>query len=243
MLLEVKELRVHYGPALALDKVSISVDEGSVVAVLGANGAGKTTLLRTISGLKKPSSGEVWFGRSRIDGLSPVEVVKAGITHVPEGRKLFPDLTVLQNLLLGASARTDKEEIEKDMETVFEYFPRLRERKEQKAKTLSGGEQQMLAIGRGLMAKPRLLLLDEPSLGLAPRTVEELGNIMKHISEKEGVTILLVEQNVGLASRLASRAYVLQVGRVVLEGKMEDLAASDTIRRAYLGGFSKVNTS
>lgn len=240
MLLEVKELCSHYGAAVALDKVSIFVDEGSVVGVLGANGAGKTTLLRTISGLKRPSSGEVWFSGKRIDGLGAVEIVKAGITHVPEGRRLFPDLTVWQNLFLGASLTKDGKEVQRQIERVFGYFPRLRERRDQKAKTLSGGEQQMLAIGRGLMAKPRLLLMDEPSLGLAPKTVEELGEIIKYISENEGVTILLVEQNAGLALRLVSRVYVLQVGKVVFDGSVSDLMKSDTLRRAYLGGLSRL---
>ncbi len=236
MLLRVEGMTVHYGRAMALDSVSIQVEQGTALAVLGANGAGKTTLLRAISGLQPLISGEIWFGDRKIDGLIAPEIVRLGIVHVPAGRRLFPDLSVLNNLKLGATLRKDKAEINADFKKVFTYFPILEKRTDQKARTLSGGEQQMLAIGRALMAKPKLLLMDEPSLGLAPKVVYELGLIIEDIRKQEGMSILLVEQNLGLARQLATKGYLLQVGRVVSEGNIADLEKSDVVKRAYLGG-------
>ena len=236
MLLRVEEMTVHYGRAMALDSVSIRVEEGTALAVLGANGAGKTTLLRAISGLQPVTSGAIWVGDRRIDGLSAPDIVRLGVVHVPAGRRLFPDLSVFNNLRLGATLRKDKAEINADFAKVFTYFPILETRSGQKARTLSGGEQQMLAIGRAFMAKPKLLLMDEPSLGLAPKIVYELGPIIEDIRKKEGMSILLVEQNLGLARQLATKGYLLQVGRLVSEGNIGDLEKSDVIKRAYLGG-------
>jgi branched-chain amino acid transport system ATP-binding protein len=234
-LLSIKNIAVHYGKAMALDGVSLEVKEGSVVSIIGANGAGKSTILRSVSGLKKLTKGEIWFDGKRIDGKSITDIVKMGLIHIPEGRKLFPYLTTLNNLRLGASLRTDRSEIEKDLEAVFERFPRLWERRNQQAGTMSGGEQQMLAIGRGLMAKPKLLMLDEPSLGLAPIMVENVGKIVKDI-KKEGVTILLVEQNISLALGVAESAYALQVGKVIMEGDIEKFKSTNAVKQAYLGG-------
>jgi branched-chain amino acid transport system ATP-binding protein len=235
MLLEVKNITVHYGKSVALDSVSLEVAEGSVVSLIGANGAGKSTLLKALSGLVPLISGEIWFLGSRIDRIATTETVKLGIVHIPEGRRLFPYLTVLSNLKLGASLRRDRAGINDDIEKAFVRFPILRERRHQKAGTLSGGEQQMLAIARGLMAKPRLLLMDEPSLGLAPIVVEQLGDVILNINQ-EGVSVLLVEQNVPLALRVASRGYALQTGRVVLEGDINEFKSTETVKRAYLGG-------
>jgi branched-chain amino acid transport system ATP-binding protein len=236
MLLEVKSITVHYGKSIALDDVSLEVAEGSVVSIIGANGAGKSSLLRALSGLTPLTSGEIWFqGNKRIDGMNTPDIVKLGIVHIPEGRWLFPYLTVLVNLQLGASLRKDRAGINKDMDEVFERFPILWDRRNQQAGTLSGGEQQMLAIARGLMAKPRLLLMDEPSLGLAPIVVEELGEVIKDINQA-GVSVLLVEQNVPLALGVATRGYALQIGRVVIEGDIEKIKSSDIVKRAYLGG-------
>jgi branched-chain amino acid transport system ATP-binding protein len=215
MLLSVKQMTVHYGKSMALDNVSLEIAEGAVVSIIGANGAGKSTILRVISGLKPLTSGEIWFLNNRIDGMATTEIVKLGIVHIPEGRKLFPYLTVLSNIKLGTSARKDKAAINQDMDRVFERFPILAERRNQQAGTLSGGEQQMLAIARGLMAKPRLLLMDEPSLGLSPLMVDRLGWVINDINQ-QGVSVLLVEQNVPLAIRVANKGYALQVGRVVL---------------------------
>jgi branched-chain amino acid transport system ATP-binding protein len=235
MLLRVNHIRVHYGIAIALDDVSLDLDEGSIVSIIGANGAGKSTILRALSGLMPSTSGEIWFERKRIDGMKPHDIVKLGIVQIPEGRMLFPYLTVLNNLKLGASLRKDNAGINRDMDEIFRRFPILQERCHQKAGTLSGGEQQMLAVARGLMAKPKLLLMDEPSVGLAPLMVERIGEIIKDINQ-EGVSILLVEQNVPLALGVATRGYVLQVGRVVLEGDIEKLKHSKTLKKAYLGG-------
>jgi branched-chain amino acid transport system ATP-binding protein len=234
VLLRVKQITVHYGKSMALDDVSLEVADGSVVGIIGANGAGKTTTLRALSGLTRLTSGEIWFSNSRIDGMATTEIVKLGIVHIPEGRKLFPYLTVLSNLKLGASLRRDKAGINKDMDEVFERFPILWERHNQQAGTLSGGEQQMLAIARGLMAKPKLLLMDEPSLGLSPLMVDRLGQVIKDINQK-GVSILLVEQNVPLALRVANRGYALQVGRIVLEGDIDEFKSTEAVKRAYLG--------
>jgi branched-chain amino acid transport system ATP-binding protein len=235
MLLSAKQITVHYGKSLALDNVSLEVDDGGVASIVGANGAGKSTILKALSGLVPLISGEIWFLNKRIDGLTTTDIVKLGIVQIPEGRQLFPYLSVLSNLKLGATLRKDTEDINKDLEDIFERFPILRERRNQKAGTLSGGEQQMLAIARGLMAKPKLLLMDEPSLGLAPIMIERLGEIVKDINNR-GVSILLVEQNVNLALSVATRGYALQVGKVILEGDIDRIKSSDIVKRAYLGG-------
>ena len=235
MLLRAKEITVHYGKALAVDNVSLEVAEGAVVTIIGANGAGKSTILKALSGLIPLTSGEIWFRDRRIDGMAPFHIVNLGLVQIPEGRRLFPYLTVLSNLKLGASLRKDKVGIEKDMDEVFEYFPILWERRNQKAGTLSGGEQQMLAIARSLMAKPKLLLMDEPSLGLAPILVNELVPVIRNINER-GVGVLLVEQNVPLALQVAKRAYALQVGKIILEGDIDEFKGSEIVKRAYLGG-------
>jgi len=235
MLLRVKDITVYYGKATAIDSVSLEVAEGTVVTIVGANGAGKSTILKALSGLIPLTSGEIWFLDKRIDGMAPFHIVNLGLVHIPEGRRLFPYLTVLSNLKLGASLRKDKAGIKKDMDEVFEHFPILWERRNQKAGTLSGGEQQMLAIARSLMAKPKLLLMDEPSLGLAPILVNELVPVIKNINER-GVGVLLVEQNVPLALQVAERAYALQVGKVILEGNIDEFKGSEIVKRAYLGG-------
>ena len=235
MLLEIKNMTVHYGKSTAVQDVSLEVAEGAVVSMIGANGAGKSTILRALSGLTPLTSGEIRFMGNRVDGKETTDIVKLGISLVPEGRQLFPYLSVLSNLKLGASLRRDKEEIHDSLEEVYKLFPRLQERRNQKAGTLSGGEQQMLAIGRGLMAKPKLLCMDEPSLGLAPILVEQMGKTIKDVN-KRGMSVLLVEQNVHLALGVASRGYALQVGRVVLEGDIEEMRSSDIVKRAYLGG-------
>jgi branched-chain amino acid transport system ATP-binding protein len=235
MLLEVKEISVHYGKAIAVDAVSLEIAEGTVASIIGANGAGKSTILKALSGLLPLSSGEIWFLGKRIDGMAPFHIVKLGLSHIPEGRRLFPYLTVSRNLKLGASLRKDKAGIKMDMDALFEHFPILWKRRNQKAGTMSGGEQQMLAIARGLMAKPKLLLMDEPSLGLAPIMVKELGPVIKNIY-RSGVGVLLVEQNVPLALQVAERAYALQVGKIVLEGDIAEFKDNELIKRAYLGG-------
>jgi branched-chain amino acid transport system ATP-binding protein len=234
MLLEVKNITVHYGKSLAIEDISLEVAEGSIVSIIGANGAGKSTILKALSGLVPLTSGEIWFLGQRIDGMGTTDIVKLGIVQIPEGRHLFPYLTVLSNLKLGASLRQDRAGINQDLDRIFELFPILKSRRSQKAGTLSGGEQQMLAIGRGLMAKPRLLLMDEPSLGLAPIVIEELGEVIKNINQ-EGVSVLLVEQNVPLALGIATSGYALQTGRVVLEGDIDKIKSSDVVKRAYLG--------
>ena len=239
MLLSVKDITVQYDKAIAVDGVSLEVAEGAVVSIIGANGAGKSTVLRTISGLVKPTSGEILFEGRKIHGLDPADIVELGIVHVPEGRRLFPFLTVLSNLKLGATLRKDKAGIHRDLEVVFEHFPILHERQHQKAGTLSGGEQEMLAIGRGIMAAPRLLLMDEPSLGLAPLMVNELVPVIGNIN-KRGISVLLVEQNIPLAVRVAKRGYALQVGRVVLEGDVEEFKSNDFVKQAYLGGKATI---
>ena len=234
MLLRVSNLTVHYGKAVALENVSMEVAEGSVVTLVGANGAGKTTLLRAMSGLIPPTSGEIWFRDRKINGLQAPKIVEMGLVHIPQGRRLFPYLTVMSNLQLGASLRNDKVAVKQDLDNVFQHFPRLYERRNQKAGTLSGGEQQMVAIGRGLMAAQKLLLMDEPSLGLAPLMVAELVPVIKYINER-GISVLLVEQNVSLALGVASQGYALQVGRIVLEGDIEKFKTSEVVKTAYLG--------
>jgi branched-chain amino acid transport system ATP-binding protein len=233
-LLSLRHVSVHYGKAMALDDVSIEVAHGSVVGIIGANGAGKSTILRTVSGLKQLTSGDIVFRDQRINGMGTTDIVKLGIIHILEGRRLFPYLSVLTNLKLGASLRKDKAGINHDMEDILERFPLLRARRNQKAGTLSGGEQQMLAIGRGLMAKPQLLMLDEPSVGLSPLMVDTVAQIVKDINQR-GVTVLLVEQNIPLAFSVAKRGYALQVGKVVLEGTIEQLQSAGVVKQTYLG--------
>ena len=220
---------------MALDRVSLEVAEGAVVSIIGANGAGKSTILKAVSGLTPLTSGEIRFLDKNITGLKTPAIVKLGLVHVPEGRKLFPFLTVQSNIQLGASTRKDRDGIKKDMEEVFNYFPVLETRCTQKAGTLSGGEQQMLAIGRGLMAKPKLLLLDEPSLGLAPMIVDSLVPVIKTINQR-GVGVLLVEQNIPLALRVADTGYAIRVGRIVLQGPINEFKTSEIVKKAYLGG-------
>ena len=234
-MLKIEDINVYYGNIQALKGVSMEINEGEIVTLIGANGAGKSTLLKTISGLLKPKQGKVLFEGDSIGGKAAQAIVKMGISHVPEGRRVFANMTVAENLELGAYLRKDKDGIHKDMEKVYELFPRLLERIKQQAGTLSGGEQQMLAMGRALMAKPRLLLLDEPSMGLAPLLVKQIFNIIQEISES-GTTILLVEQNANLALSIADRAYVVETGRIVLSGKAEELTSSEEIKMAYLGG-------
>ena len=234
MLLEVRDATVHYHKVAALRNVSMDVPDGSVVTIIGANGAGKSTLLRAISGLESLSQGEIRFDGQRIDGTPPEKVVALGVAQVPEGRRVFPDLTVLENLSTGAYLRRDREAVEKDLDGVFEHFPRLKERRRQWAKTLSGGEQQMLAIGRALMSNPRVLLLDEPTIGLSPVLVQEMARIIREIHER-GVPVVLVEQNAELALTLADYAYVLEIGSVALHGPAADLHENEHVRRAYLG--------
>ncbi len=235
MLLEIKGLRVHYGRAEALKGISVVVHEGSIVTLIGANGAGKTTTLRTVSGLKKPSSGEIIFREKRIDRMPTHHIVKMGIAHIPEGRMVFAPMTVLDNLKMGAHRRKDKGGIAKDLDNIYALFPVLKARLGQHAGSLSGGEQQMLATARALMAKPKLLLMDEPSMGLSPLMVLQVGKIIKDINQ-DGVSIMLVEQNARMALSLANTAYILEVGRIVLEGNAKELAHNDSVRKAYLGG-------
>ena len=234
-MLTVNDINVFYGAIHAIKGVSLEVNEGEIVTLIGANGAGKSTILRTISGLLKPKTGSIQFEGQEIAGMPAHEIVKTGISQVPEGRRIFAEMSVLENLELGAFTRKDKDGIKADMELVFERFPRLKERIGQLAGTLSGGEQQMLAVGRALMSRPRLLLLDEPSMGLAPLLIKEIFAIIQDIN-KTGTTVLLVEQNANMALSIAHRAYVLETGRITLSGDAKELAASDEVRKAYLGG-------
>ena len=234
-MLQISDLSIYYGKAVALKGITLEVGDGEVVSLLGANGAGKSTTLRTISGLVSPKSGEIHFMGEKISGLPPHKVVKKGISHCPEGRRIFPDLTVYENLvMMGAYLRSDKKEIAESLENMYALFPRLKERRNQKGGTLSGGEQQMLAIGRALMSKPKLLLLDEPSLGLAPSAVQDLARRIREINEL-GVTVLLVEQNARMALGISDRAYILEVGKIVLMGRSSDLLKVDQVKKAYLG--------
>jgi len=234
-VLEVKEIEVYYGAIHALKKLSISVEQGSIVTLIGANGAGKTTTLKTISGLLRPRSGSIMYKNQDITQVPPEKIVGLGISQVPEGRRVFPSMSVLENLEMGAYLRNDKKQIAQDMDNVFSRFPRLKERYKQMAGTLSGGEQQMLAIGRALMAKPELLLMDEPSMGLAPLLVKEIFEIIKDIN-KRGTTILLVEQNANMALSIADKAYVIETGEIVLQGTAQELMNSEQVKKAYLGG-------
>jgi branched-chain amino acid transport system ATP-binding protein len=232
--LSLMSVQVHYGKAEAINGVSVEVLDGSVTGIIGANGAGKSTIMRAISGMMKTSGGEIWFRNERIDRLEPHRIVRLGVVQVPEGRRLFPYMSVLANIRIGAYLRKESTLIREDMEEVFRHFPVLRQRQRQRAETLSGGEQQMLAIARALMAKPNLLLMDEPSWGLAPLVVEELARTILDINRK-GITVLLVEQNAGLALNLTSYVYVLEVGRVVLQGKIAEIKESEIVRTAFLG--------
>jgi branched-chain amino acid transport system ATP-binding protein len=233
-MLEVKDLKVAYGRVLAVKGISFKVDKGQVVTLLGTNGAGKTTTLRTISGLIRPESGEIWFEDERIDATPAHQVLTRGLAHAPEGRKIFPRLTVEENLLLGAFARKDKAGVAQDLERVFNLFDILRERRNQPAGTFSGGEQQMLAIGRAMMSRPKLLMLDEPSMGLSPLMMQRIMSTIVEL-QSEGVTILLVEQNAPAALSLANYGYVLEVGKIVLENTGEALLVDENVRKAYLG--------
>lgn len=234
-MLEIKDLHVHYGVIEALKGISLEVNEGEIVALIGANGAGKTTMMQSISGIVKKSGGEINFLNESIMKANPKHIVEMGLTQVPEGRRIFTGMSVYENLMMGAFLRKDKDGIKRDYEKVCEQFPILKERINQDASTLSGGEQQMLAMGRALMAKPKLLLLDEPSMGLAPILVKEIFNIIEEIN-KSGTTVLLVEQNAKMALSIAHRAYVLETGKVVMSGTGEELAKSPDVQKAYLGG-------
>ena len=234
-MLDIKDLNVHYGVIHALKGISLNVGEGEIVTLIGGNGAGKTTTLRTISGLIKPTSGEILLNGTNIGQTTAQERVKMGISHVPEGRRVFSSMTVLENVELGAYLRRDRAEIGKDLKKVFDHFPILYDRRKQTAGTLSGGEQQMLAIGRALMSRPKILILDEPSMGLAPLLVQEIFSIIKEIN-RNGTTILLIEQNARMALQTAHRAYVIETGSIVLSGTGSELIESDDIKKAYLGG-------
>ena len=234
-MLKIDDINVYYGAIHAIKGISLTVNQGEIVTLIGANGAGKSTTLRTISGLLKPKTGSITFQGQDIAGTPAHKIVGLGISQVPEGRRIFTEMTVMENLDLGAFLRRDKKGIADDMEYVFELFPRLEERQDQVAGTLSGGEQQMLAMGRALMSRPKLLLLDEPSMGLAPLLIKEIFSIIEDIN-KSGTTVLLVEQNANMALSIANRAYVLETGRITLSGDAKKLAASEDVRKAYLGG-------
>ncbi|MER3410788.1 MAG: ABC transporter ATP-binding protein [Thermoleophilia bacterium] len=233
-LLELRQVEARYGPITALRDVSLAVEEGEIVAILGANGAGKTTTLRAISGTVR-RSGQVLFASRRIDRCSPEAIARLGIAHVPEGREIYAELTVWENILVGAAWRRDRRQATEDCRRVLDYFPRLAERRRQQAGTLSGGEQQMLALARALVARPRLLLLDEPSLGLAPAVVSRFYATVRELNREQGLTVLVVEQNAAVALQASRRAYVIEVGRVVLEGPSHELRLNEQVRASYLG--------
>ena len=235
IMLKIDNIHVYYGAIHALKGVSLEVKAGEIVTLIGANGAGKSTTLRTVSGLLAPKSGGISFLGENIAGMPAHEIVKHGISQVPEGRRIFAEMSVQENLEMGAFTRKDKAGVEKDFEIVYNRFPRLKERRKQQAGTLSGGEQQMLAMGRALMSRPKLLLLDEPSMGLAPLLIKEIFSIIEDIT-REGTTVLLVEQNANMALSIAHRAYVMETGRITLQGAAKELAASEDVRKAYLGG-------
>ena len=235
IMLKIDNIHVYYGAIHALKGVSLEVHKGEIVTLIGANGAGKSTTLRTVSGLLAPKSGGISFLGENIAGMPAHEIVKHGISQVPEGRRIFAEMSVQENLEMGAFTRKDKAGVEKDFEIVYNRFPRLKERRKQQAGTLSGGEQQMLAMGRALMSRPKLLLLDEPSMGLAPLLIKEIFSIIEDINP-EGTTVLLVEQNANMALSIAHRAYVMETGRITLQGAAKELAASEDVRKAYLGG-------
>lgn len=234
MLLEVKNISVYYGKARAVKDLSIHISEGEIVTIIGSNGAGKTTTLKTIAGLVRPTVGEIWLDGHRIDKCPPEGMAARGISYAMEGKRLFPFMTVFENLEMGAYCQKDKEEVNRVLEMVWEWFPRLRERQNQKAGTMSGGEQQMLTIGRALMSNPKLLLLDEPSLGLAPMILVDVARIIRDLN-KTGLTILIVEQNARMALSLADRGYVIEVGKIAMEGDAKSLEANPLVKRAYLG--------
>ena len=236
MYFEARNISVRYDKVMALREVSIQLEQGRVVSLIGANGAGKTTTLRAITGLKKPSQGEVWFEGERIDQLPAAKIVARGIAMVPEGRHVYPFMSVKDNLLMGAYLRSDQAGIRADLDKIFTRFPRVKERMNQQAGTLSGGEQEMVVVGRALMARPRLLLLDEPSLGLAPMIVREIARLVTQVNQEENVSVILVEQNSRMALKVSQYGYVLETGKVGLEGLSADLMHNDHIRKLYLGG-------
>ena len=233
-MLEVRDLEVSYGKIKAVKKINFAVEQGSIVTLIGTNGAGKTTTLRTISGLLRPSGGEIWFEGKRIDSTSAHQIVMLGLAHSPEGRRIFPRLTVEENLMLGAFARKDSAEIRKDLHAAYDLFPILGERRKQPSGTFSGGEQQMLAMGRAMMSRPRLMMLDEPSMGLSPIMMQRIMSTVREL-KRQGTTILLVEQNAQAALKLADQGYVLEVGKIVLSGTGRELMTNDKVRKAYLG--------
>jgi len=234
-MLSIKNVETFYGAVMAIRGVSLDVQEGQIVTILGANGAGKTTLMKTVSGVMDPEKGQIFFEGEQIQGSEPDKIVKRGIAHVPEGREIFPFLTVEENLNMGAYTRSDKANFAADLEMVYSYFPILKERRTQQSAFLSGGQQQMLAIGRGLMTKPRLMLLDEPSLGLSPILVQEIFAIIRRLNKEQGVTILLVEQNANVALKTADYGYVLEIGRIVMQDTAERLLQSEDVQEFYLG--------
>ena len=236
MYFEARNISVRYDKVMALREVSIQLEQGRVVSLIGANGAGKTTTLRAITGLKKPSQGEVWFEGERIDQLPAAKIVARGIAMVPEGRHVYPFMSVKDNLLMGAYLRSDQAGIRADLDKIFTRFPRVKERMNQQAGTLSGGEQEMVVVGRALMARPRLLLLDEPSLGLAPMIVREIARLVTQVNQEENVSVILVEQNSRMALKVSQYGYVLETGKVGLEGPSADLMHNDHIKKLYLGG-------
>lgn len=236
MYFDVKNISIHYDKVQALENVSIYLEKGEIVALIGANGAGKTSTLRAITALVKPSAGEIWFDGKRIDGLEPAAVVALGISMVPEGRHVYPFMSVKDNLLMGAYLRKDKSAVKQDLEGIYARFPRVKERLRQQAGSLSGGEQQMVVISRALMARPKLLLLDEPSLGLAPKVVRDIARAIVEINRDAGISVVLVEQNSRMALKISNRAYALETGRIALAGDSSDLLNDDHIRKLYLGG-------
>lgn len=236
MLFEIKNLKVAYGKATALEDISLKVNEGEIVSIVGANGAGKTTMLRTISGLKKPAAGEIRFNNIRIDRIPVHDIVKTGIVQIPAERMIFANMSVLDNIRIGAFLRKDTRKIKEDIESIYEHFPILKERQSQLGGQLSGGQQQILAIARALMANPKLLLMDEPSTGLSPLLVSEVGNIIRDINRQQGISILLVEQNSRLALKLSKRAYILELGKIAMEGDSSDLMNNEAVKEYYLGG-------
>ncbi|MCF6322020.1 MAG: ABC transporter ATP-binding protein [Rhizobiaceae bacterium] len=234
-ILKVRNIETFYGAVMAIRGVSLDVEEGKIVTILGANGAGKTTLLKTISGVMDPEKGKIEFLGEEIQGMEPDKIVRRGIVHVPEGREIFPFLNVEENLMMGAYTRSDKKNFGADMDMVHSYFPILKERRSQQAGYLSGGQQQMLAIGRGLMSKPKLMLMDEPSLGLSPILVQEIFSIIRRLNKEQGMTMLLVEQNANVALKTADYGYVLEIGRIVMDDSSEKLLASEDVQEFYLG--------
>jgi len=233
-MLQVKNVEAKYGNIRALKSISINVPKGDIVGIIGGNGAGKTTLLKVISGLMRPTNGEIWFDGVRIDTMNPANIVKMGLCHVPEGRHVFPEMTVYENLMMGGYTNKDKIALNKTLDRVYNLFPRMKERAFQTAGTLSGGEQQMLAVGRAMMAQPKMIMLDEPSMGLAPLVVEDIANAVKELNE-EGVTILLVEQKAPMALRLSKEVFIMETGNVVLSGTSEELKKDDRVKKIYLG--------